>query len=189
MVKPTQPWPKKVGNGCLPLKLKNGKFYTVWGGRSLDRPENMRFLKLAKELPLPCDIDMPVVDFQVPTKAQVDVALSAAIDCILAGKPLYVGCMGGQGRTGLMLALIAKAFSVKSPVPYVRRKYYSHAVETDMQYKFVTKYRVPKSIKRKIKAATLLSYLRFGQNLTKSLSQEESKVWMFIVDKLAPHLA
>jgi hypothetical protein len=149
----------------------------------------MLFLKLAKEIAAPCDINMPMADFSVPTKGQVDIALTLAIDCILTGKPLYVGCMGGRGRTGLMLALIAKAFQVKSPVPYVRKHYFSHAVETPEQYKWVTRYRVPKAIRRRIHAASWLSYLKLGQSLTKSVGWErhkkEAKMWAFLIDKLA----
>ncbi|MBS7812369.1 protein-tyrosine phosphatase family protein [Roseococcus pinisoli] len=49
----------------------------------------------------------------------------------------YVGCMAGQGRTGLFLALMARLAGIEDPVGYVRREYYRAAVETPTQQKFV----------------------------------------------------
>ena len=65
-------------------------------------------------------------------------ALKAAID----GKQVYVGCMGGVGRTGLFMALLAKAANVKNPVSWVRATYDSHAVETKEQKAYVEAYDV-----------------------------------------------
>lgn len=149
-------------NGKLLLPLRKNKHFTVFGGPYADRPVSMYGLKLAKEIDLPCDIDLPIIDFSVPKKAAMDAALAAAVDQITQGLPLYVGCMAGRGRTGLFLAVLAKAFGVKSPVPYVRRKYFEHAVESPEQYKFVTRYRVPPEIKKAIRRMKIMSYFGFG---------------------------
>ena len=85
-------------------------------------------------------VDIPTVDFQTPDRQTLYRGLSKAIDLILAGEPVYVGCMGGKGRTGLFLAVLAKAFGVKKPVEYVREHYYAHAVETAEQYDFVKQF-------------------------------------------------
>ena len=56
------------------------------------------------------------MDFQVPDRLKLYRGLNKALDLMLAGEPLYVGCMGGKGRTGLFLAVLVKAFGVKKPV-------------------------------------------------------------------------
>ena len=61
-----------------------------------------------------------------------------------------VGCMGGIGRTGLMLALLAKSFGEEDPVRYVRATYYSHAVETAAQKQFIAEFKVPLSVRLRI---------------------------------------
>ena len=48
-----------------------------------------------------------------------------------------VGCLGGQGRTGLFLALLAKVWGIADPVKYVRRVYLRRAVETRDQEEWV----------------------------------------------------
>ena len=58
-----------------------------------------------------------------------------------------MGCMGGIGRTGLMLSLLAKAFGVEDPVAYVRKHYYSHAVETKEQRQFIADFAIPLSVR------------------------------------------
>lgn len=42
-----------------------------------------------------------------------------------------------MGRTGLFLAILAKAVGFNDPVAYVRKHYYNHAVETAEQAKYV----------------------------------------------------
>ena len=43
--------------------------------------------------------------------------------------------MGGWGRTGLFLALLAKVCGVENPVTYVRENYSPRAVETTDQHR------------------------------------------------------
>ena len=50
--------------------------------------------------------------------------------------------MGGWGRTGLFLALIAKVCGEKDPVAYVREHYAPHAVETKDQQAYVESFDV-----------------------------------------------
>jgi hypothetical protein len=53
--------------------------------------------------------------------------------------PIMVGCRGGIGRTGTVLAGLVKAVGAggKDPVGFVRKNYLSGAVETDTQRKLV----------------------------------------------------
>ena len=84
------------------------------------------------------DVQVPIADFGVPTNdTLVRKALGSAFEAALAGRPVYVGCMGGFGRTGLFLALVAKAAGVSDPVQFVRDRYYPSAVETKAQEAYV----------------------------------------------------
>lgn len=153
-------------NGILSLPLRPGKSYTVIGGPSTNRLPDAIFVKMAAELPFPCEIDIPTEDFQTPDKHLLDAGLIAATRAIIQGRPLYVGCMAGRGRTGLFLAVLAKAFDIENPVEYVRENYYSHAVETSSQYKFVSEYKIPAEVTKMLFWARLRSYFTFKSTLT-----------------------
>lgn len=86
------------------------------------------------------DAHLPIRDFSVPTddkavRSTLIKALSAAAD----GRVVYVGCMGGWGRTGLFLALVAKAAGIEDPITHVRAEYTPHAVETVPQVDYVNR--------------------------------------------------
>ena len=157
----------KIGNGSLPLVLRKGKFYEVHGGPFPDWPDESHIgVKMAKEIKLDCDIDIPTLDFSVPNKDQLDNGLIRVVEELVKGHPVYVGCMAGRGRTGLFLSILAKAFGEKQPVEYVRDKYYAHAVETPEQYEFVSNYEIPVKVKSMLFWARLFSYFSFKNNLT-----------------------
>lgn len=64
-------------------------------------------IKLAKELDLPCDIDLPISDFDVPDNDHaVRRAVKIAAWNLWLGKDVLVGCGWGLGRTGVFLALL-----------------------------------------------------------------------------------
>ncbi len=119
---------------------------TVYGGafRGLPAPGPNRFVVcMAAELGgLPADFYVLTKDFQTPPEEQLKIALALSIQAIKDGKDVYVGCMGGIGRTGTFMAALAKvmygARGIKcEPVEYVRHWYNEHAVETAGQQKFV----------------------------------------------------
>ncbi len=84
------------------------------------------------------DVHLPIEDFSVPKDAlQVQNALRRTLEAALRGRRVYVGCMGGWGRTGLFLALVAKVAGVPDPVGYVREHYSKRAVETPEQRMYV----------------------------------------------------
>ena len=89
-------------------------------------------------------VTLPIHDFSVPKmpKGQVDCVIQRALQEALDGKEVYVGCMGGWGRTGLFLALLAKACGKEDPVGYVRKHYTPHAVETYDQVRYVAAFDV-----------------------------------------------
>jgi len=145
--------------GKLEIPLRGKKHFTVFGGPYLDRHGSMRGVKMAAEIDLPCDVSIPTKDFQVPDRKMLHKGLEQTVDLILADEPVYVGCMGGRGRTGLFLAILVKVFGVRYPVKYVRKNYFSHAVETTAQYDFVRYFRPRRSVVKKIRRARLMSYL------------------------------
>lgn len=51
---------------------------------------------------------------------------------------VYVGCVGGHGRTGTVLAIFAGLLGVtKDPISFIRKSYCINAVETFSQVKYI----------------------------------------------------
>lgn len=58
-----------------------------------------------------------------------------------AGKSIHVGCVGGHGRTGMVLAALVKEIAgVEDAITYVRENYCKKAVESSSQVKFLAKH-------------------------------------------------
>jgi hypothetical protein len=58
-----------------------------------------------------------------------------------AGKRVHVGCFGGHGRTGVILAaIVAQMLEEKDAIQYVREHYCVKAVESAEQVAFLRKY-------------------------------------------------
>lgn len=155
-----------IGNGHLELPLRGKKHYVVFGGPYIEKPHGLVGVKMAAEIRRECEIDIPTPDFQVPPKDALDKGLLEAVKAITKGKPLYAGCMAGRGRTGLFLSILAKAFGIEKPVEFVRKHYYSHAVETRGQYDFVMNYEIPAEVLKELKWARFISYFRLKNLLT-----------------------
>lgn len=154
--------------GQLQLPLNERQYFVVTGGPYMDCPKAMHGVKMAKEIRRACAVDIPTEDFQTPDPRVLEAGLVKAVDLILAGKPVYVGCMGGKGRTGLFLAILAKAFRVQMPVEFVRTHYYRHAVETKDQYQFVQDFPISLRVRRNIRLARWRGWLWFWKtNLTR----------------------
>jgi protein-tyrosine phosphatase len=96
-------------------------------------------VNLMKEHPLPCTYHLPIMDFSVPDdKAKLNEAIINIIQEMIEKKnTVYMGCFGGVGRTGLVLACIAKSLGIENPISYVRENYSPRSVETDEQSQFV----------------------------------------------------
>ena len=121
---------------CLPVKLGYKTRY-IYGGPYRKKPAHMRGVKMAAEIKADCDISVPTQDFSVPDPKQLEEGIRKALVMVSKGEPVYVGCMGGVGRTGLFLAVLLKAVGEKQPIKKVRDYYNPHAVETKEQVKFV----------------------------------------------------
>ena len=161
---------EKVGNGSLKLPLWLGKHYTIFGGPYYDKInyQHLHGVNMAEEIKRPATVEIPTQDFSVPNKAVLDKGLKEVVELLGRKKAMYVGCMGGRGRTGLFLAILAKAYGVKEPVRYVRKNYYSHAVETSEQQSFVDNYEIPKEVVKMVSAQKLRSIFSFSKNQTET---------------------
>lgn len=83
-------------------------------------------------------IDWP--DFGIPTDAGASAtAITNAFERAQAGEHLEVGCIGGLGRTGTVLACMAVLGGVPpdEAVSWIRAKYDPRAVETEEQAAWV----------------------------------------------------
>jgi hypothetical protein len=154
--------------GELHLPMLWGSSYKVFGGRYIDKPVGMLGVKMAMEIKKWAAIDIPTRDYDVPPVDVMTRGLREGVKLIADGEPLYVGCMGGVGRTGLYMAILAKAWGVKDPVKYVRDQYYSHAVETKQQMEYVENFVIPKDVLRMIRFMKLRNVFKVRKSLTVS---------------------
>src|SRR5579875_4054110 len=77
-------------------------------------------VNLMKEYPLPCTDYLPIQDYNVPQDKQKlnETIFSMIKEMIEKKNYVYMGCFGGVGRTGLVMACLAKVLNVKNPVEY-----------------------------------------------------------------------
>ena len=81
------------------------------------------------------DILLPIADFQAPSQAALVAGLVALLRAMQARPelPVYIGCRAGFGRTGMLIAALAKLAGIADPIAWVRAHYVAAAVETDAQ--------------------------------------------------------
>lgn len=83
-----------------------------------------------------------ITDRQAPADAKSFVQLIAWLaEQIEAGHKAHIGCIGGHGRTGTVLAaLVAHMGITKDAITYVRKHYCKKVVETQAQVNFLAKH-------------------------------------------------
>lgn len=129
--------------------------------------------------------NFPIVDMKPPSNPK---EFSNLIDWLIlqlsAKKKVHIGCIGGHGRTGtVMAALVARFLGVKDAIAYVRKNYCEKAVESQSQIDFLVKhFGVSPAEPSKAKAPSGgssqsdLFYSRYGSKapaLTKPVSAKE----------------
>lgn len=123
----------------VPHTVIGGPFDAFAGGYGVCLEKNSSKARMADLL-----VDVP--DFGVPTYKVFEDTLETIVRQMLAHPtvPVFVGCRGGIGRTGLVIAGLVRAVGVDvtDPVGWVRRHYLSHAVETPDQRLMVSKFDV-----------------------------------------------
>ena len=128
-----------IKTAVVPIPLEGGTTGYIMAGATRDLPHNYNLVRCAEEVPVDADrvaYDVATKDFTpFNTDRLVEVIPHVLYDLML-GRKLYVGCMGGTGRTGTFLAsLVAQhpSFDGVHAVAYIRQVYRRHAVETNAQ--------------------------------------------------------
>lgn len=134
-------------NGEMELYLPGGKHtIMIHGGpfkSFIDGPGRYG-LCLREDKPVKATAHMPIQDFSIPEQpvAEVQKHIRALIAAAIHGVQVYVGCAGGWGRTGIMLALVAKTLGYALPITHVRANYSRHAVEKPAQEAYIDQFPV-----------------------------------------------
>lgn len=128
----TSPTPE-YGSHEIIIPLDHG---FAWPGKAMevpwdDRPKASVFKGAIYPYLIP--------DMTAPTDAPMFKKMIAYVaEQVLAGKKVFVGCIGGHGRTGTVLvALVAHMTGNKDALAYVRKHYCKSAVETQTQLAFL----------------------------------------------------
>jgi len=84
-------------------------------------------------------IHLPIPDFDVPSREDLEGAVKKTVEQAEAGQNIVIHCHAGLGRTGLFVAYLAKqilSLSSEAAIHWTR-KYIPHALETDEQIRWV----------------------------------------------------
>ena len=133
---------QKLSSAVQPFTFQFGVVKReVMGGPYPAKPTEYLGIKMAAEIAMPCDINIPTRDFDVPNYTDLDTGIRKSLFNIAKGEKIWVGCMGGIGRTGLYFGALAKLLNIDDPVKYVRANFKPHAIETKQQQEFVNNYK------------------------------------------------
>lgn len=106
----------------------------------LDRTgRNLRYFYRSKGMEV---IYLPIADFNLPTRKEIDQAVQTALRRAKAGKHIAIHCYAGFGRTGIFAACLARrilGLKGMDAVSWVRQVI-PEALETDEQVQFVVDY-------------------------------------------------
>jgi protein-tyrosine phosphatase len=84
-------------------------------------------------------IHLPIPDFDVPLREDLEKAVRKTVEHAEAGRNIVIHCHAGLGRTGLFVAYLAKQVLGLSSEGAVRwtKKYIPNALDTDEQREWV----------------------------------------------------
>jgi hypothetical protein len=86
---------------------------------------------------------LPIQDMGVPPSKDIFDALLGWLKTeLLENKTIYLGCIGGHGRTGFVLAAFVNLMmpEIQNPIKYVRDNYCHKAVESQVQIDYLVKH-------------------------------------------------
>lgn len=80
-------------------------------------------------------LSLHLADFTAPSPAQLEATLIGLLRAMRAAPdlPVYIGCRAGLGRTGTLIAALARLAGEADPVGWTRLHYDGRAVETRAQ--------------------------------------------------------
>lgn len=170
----------------LPIRI-DGKDYKIYGGSCWtpvveDADTYVGFDHGQKVMPykdidkIPENIHFFIEDMFVPhSKKELDVLLHAIANRLKEGKKVHIGCIGGHGRTGLVLtALVATYMPEVNALKYVREAYCKHAVETLQQEHWLeNNYGVDLELPKHQKKA---NHVKAGVKITQKTTIESSEI-------------
>ena len=131
----------------IPIFLPDDRVAYITAGPTSELPPNLKLIRCAAEIPVEPDriaFDIGTRDFKPFDEDKVLAALPGIMDALRDGQDLYVGCMGGTGRTGTLLAILAAqhpAMDGHRAIDYIRQVYKPGAVETGEQEEQVDRLR------------------------------------------------
>lgn len=147
-----------VGKRChhshppLPITV-DGTTYTLTGGTGNSKPKSNvdifigfdhGMVKTDRRFPWTegWEIHFPILDMGIPPVAKDFKDLIAWLEeKILEGYKVHMGCIGGHGRTGLVMsALVTQMTGEKDSIAYVRKHYCKKAVESAEQVTWLKKH-------------------------------------------------
>ncbi len=120
-----------------------GKTLRIYAGPYAQRPDQCVYgvcldANMAREFDHDYFMDWP--DFGIPQMKDLDETVVHVMNILKQDRAVYVGCLGGIGRTGTFLACLVKYAGKPDAVQFVRGSYLKGAVETKAQEAFVDAY-------------------------------------------------
>jgi hypothetical protein len=184
----------------LPITTKEGVGYQIFGG-SCGYPAHLDaqvYVALQSGsyvgLPQPWEkgfgnivqVMFPITDGKAPSNVtEFKVMIDWLCNQLREAKKVHVGCIGGHGRTGTVLAAVVHQMmpEVEDPITYVRTHYCEKAVESSEQVAFLVKHYGAKAVlgSRKKRAQEHQDYAQVGWAPPPSTppSQPKSGAWEF----------
>ncbi len=84
----------------------------------------------------------PIPDFNILPDDELDRLIDKIIAHLEDGKRIAIFCIGGHGRTGYVAACVLFMLGERDPVSFLHNNYTPCAIETDIQYKAIERYKV-----------------------------------------------
>lgn len=134
----------------IPIFLPGDQIAYITAGPTREMPDTHQLVRCAAEIkvdPERVAFDVSTGDFEPFDDKKIAANLPRIINHLITPglAPLYVGCMGGTGRTGTLLAILAAQhpkMDGEAAVAYIRAIYKPHAVETFEQKNQVAEWAV-----------------------------------------------
>jgi protein-tyrosine phosphatase len=124
------------GGSCINPKITDADIYVGLDGGMIEHLESYPWYEDRQAF------KFEITNMRVPDDAmEFHNLISYLHEALLDDAKIHIGCIGGHGRTGLVLAALVKvATGNPKAIQYVRKRYCPKAVETDEQIKWLGKH-------------------------------------------------